>query len=258
MMTKSRLETVFSSNVPVDCYILKGRLETEEVDCFIFDENIVWIHPFRAVAIGGTKLKVPFDQTERAIEIISHLASAELTDKEGVYDLKTALDHEINKLIEVYKIKTIIRNNPFILEKIPDLEFKLVSPVEIDLLWNSEKEYQLLANKKFHFTCKQFWHKLFDFDRSVFDSLRIRPTEFYIEQDLLRNFNAQSGTDERDFCPQCNSGNVRYGHAIDFKLNLLNLILSLLVTFPLPFFRKNYHCFDCGYNFKRKNENNAN
>jgi len=57
-----KLETIFSSNIPVDCYILKGRLETDGFDCFVFDENIVWVHPFKAVAIGGVKLKVPSDQ----------------------------------------------------------------------------------------------------------------------------------------------------------------------------------------------------
>ncbi len=249
----TRLETIFSSNIPVDCYILKGRLETEGLDCFIFDENIVWVHPFRAVAIGGVKLKVPVDQIQSAYEITSLIESAELIDNEGKYDLSIALDHEINKQNEVMKLKTIIRNDPSILEKKLDNNFKLLSQTEIDILLNSEKEFQLLANKKFHFTSRQFWYELFDFDRSVFNYIRIRPPEFYIERDLVRNFNSQTDATAGVKCPKCNSSNVRYGYAIDFKLDLLYLILSFLVSIPFPMFRKNYHCFNCNYNFKKRN-----
>lgn len=252
----TRLETIYSSNIPVDCYILKGRLETEKLDCFIFDENIVWVHPFKAVAIGGVKLKVPFDQIESANEIISLVESAKLIDNEGVYNLSTALDNEIDKQNEVLKIKTIIRNNPSILEKKPVINFKLLSQTEIDILLNSEKEFQLLANKKFHFTSKQFWYELFDFDRSVFNYLRIRPPEFYIERDLVRDFNSQTDTNSKVLCPKCNSSNVYYGYAIDYKFDLLYLILSFLVTIPFPMFRKNYHCFNCNYNFKKRNISN--
>jgi len=76
-------ETIFSSNILVDYYILKGRLETDGIDCFIFDENIVWVHPSRAVAIGGVKLKVPIHQSKAAKKIIEHLKSAELIDQNG-------------------------------------------------------------------------------------------------------------------------------------------------------------------------------
>lgn len=249
----TRLETIFSSNIPVDCYILKGRLETEGLDCFIFDEHIVWAHPFRAVAIGGVKLKVPVDQIQSAYKITSLIESAELIDKEGKYDLSIALDHEINKQNEVLKLKTMIRNDPSLLEKKLDHNFELLSQTEIDRLLNSEKEFQLLANKKFHFSSRQFWYELFDFDRSVFNYLRIRPPEFYIEQDLVSNFNLQTVATAGVKCPKCNSGNVRYGYAIDFKLDLLYLILSFLVSIPFPMLRKNYHCFNCNYNFKKIN-----
>lgn len=64
----TKLLTIFSSNIPVDCHILKGRLSTDGIDCFIFDEQIVWVDPFKAVAIGGVKLKVPSNQFDLVIE----------------------------------------------------------------------------------------------------------------------------------------------------------------------------------------------
>jgi len=249
-----RLQTIFSSNIPVDCHIIKGRLEAEGLDCFIFDENMVWVHPFRAVAIGGVKLKVPYDQAKLATQIISLIQEAELIDSEGKYYLTTALDNEIHRQNEVLKIQTILRNNPSLLEKKPEINSRLLSPTEIDALWNSEKEFQLLAKKVFHFTANQFWFELFDFDRSVFSYLRIRPPEFYIEQELVRNFNSQADTDVEVVCPKCNSDNVRYGYAIDFKLDILYLILSVLITTPFPMLRKKYHCFNCNHNFKKVTE----
>ena len=65
------LKTIYTSNTPVECYIIKGRLESEGLDCFIFDDNIIWVNPFRAVAVGGVKLKVPSVQVEFAEKIMS-------------------------------------------------------------------------------------------------------------------------------------------------------------------------------------------
>ncbi|ALO16845.1 hypothetical protein L21SP5_03231 [Salinivirga cyanobacteriivorans] len=64
------LITVFFSNTPIGCYILKGRLEEEDIISFVFDEHMVWVHPFRAVAIGGLKLKVPVDTLQKARQIL--------------------------------------------------------------------------------------------------------------------------------------------------------------------------------------------
>lgn len=64
------LVTIFSSNSPAECYIIKGRLENEGIECFIFDENIVSVNPFYANAVGGVKVKIYWDQKEKAEEIL--------------------------------------------------------------------------------------------------------------------------------------------------------------------------------------------
>ena len=74
-----KLETVFSSNIPIDCHILKGRLESEGINCFLFDENIVWVHPFKAVAIGGVKLKVTSDRYDFANKILTQVKKQHLS-----------------------------------------------------------------------------------------------------------------------------------------------------------------------------------
>lgn len=52
-LTKYKLETVFNSTYPIDCYLLKGRLESEGIDCFVFDDEKVSVNPFKSVAVGG-------------------------------------------------------------------------------------------------------------------------------------------------------------------------------------------------------------
>ncbi len=244
------LETIFSSNVPVDCHILKGRLETDGIDCFIFDENIVWVHPFKAVAIGGVKLKVPSDQTKAANRIISSINSAESIDEDGNYNLSNVLNDAIIKQNEILKIKTLIRNNPNLLKNNTDLKSKLLIQSEINSLIDSEKEFHILSNKRLDFTLKQFWYELFDPERSIFKYLRTKPAEFYIEQDIVQNFNSKTDSDSGIICPKCKSRNVSYGYAIDYKWDILYMILSFLFHTPFPLYRKNYHCFNCKFDFK--------
>ncbi len=47
--TIMELITVFTSNITIDCYIVKNRLESEGLECFIYDENFIGVNPFRAV-----------------------------------------------------------------------------------------------------------------------------------------------------------------------------------------------------------------
>jgi len=72
------LQTIYNSNIPVNCHILKGRLESDGLACFLFDEQTVWVHPFYAVAIGGVKLKVPADQLASGQNIMGAVRNGKL------------------------------------------------------------------------------------------------------------------------------------------------------------------------------------
>lgn len=99
------LVTIYSSNIPVDCHILKGRLEAEGITCFVFDENIVGIHPFRAVAVGGVKLKVPADQAVFAFEVMKSIEKGDFMQDPG--EIKDSETHgeavENNREEKFYK-----------------------------------------------------------------------------------------------------------------------------------------------------------
>lgn len=183
------LTTIYSSGTPVSCHILKGRLNSEGLDVFIHDENIVWVDPFKGNAVGGVKLKVPEDQVENACRIMEGVEHGKLIDRDGEYELADALE------------KSMVRTNEN-LEANPSAIAK-------------EKQEENLQDKK-----------LLDLKRDDQTS-----------QSLVR-------------CPACKSEDVSFGYAIDNRWNILHFVFSVLIMAPLPLFRKNYHCFDCGADFK--------
>lgn len=242
-------QTIYSSNTPIDCYILKGRLEREGINCFVFDENIVYAHPFWAVAIGGVKLKVPSDKLDLSRKILEKTNEGYLIDDDGEYKIFELLNFEFEKHEEILKIKSEIRKNPDLLEKSNAFKAAILSPSEIEAIIDSEKEFKALTDKTLMFTWKDFLFELFDFDRDVFKYLRIRPVEYYLDKDIIDKYNLKSEFDSADVCPNCNSKNTHFGYAIDNKWHILYLILSVLFFAPLPLIRKKNHCFDCGCNF---------
>lgn len=53
-------------------------------------------------------------------------------------------------------------------------------------------------------------------------------------------------------CPKCHSINVSYGGSVKRKFGYLDALLPiLLMIYPFSM-RKVYHCFECGYEFKKR------
>lgn len=67
----------------IDAYILKNRLETDNIECFIQDENTVSIDPLLSNAVGGIKLKVQEKDYAKAFEIIQELENKPFEDRNG-------------------------------------------------------------------------------------------------------------------------------------------------------------------------------
>ncbi len=242
------LKTVFASNIPVECHIVKGRLEAEGIPCFIFDENIVWVDPFKAVAVGGVKLKVSLDDYIEAKKILSLIDQGILNDEDGEYSLDRIFDGEIKRQNEILTIKRRLRNDFTLLNQPLVINTEFASQIEVEEIIKDEKEFQALAEKEFIFSWKQFYYELFDFDRSVFNYLRTKPVEYYLEKEIVEGVDGQSGTLFAG-CPKCSSDNTAFGFAIDYKWDVLYLVVSLVLWYPLFLIRKKHHCFDCGNNF---------
>ncbi len=244
--------TIFTSNTPIECHILRGRLLSDGIQAFVFDENMVWVHPFRAVAIGGVRLCVLSDNVVMASKILSDVNKNRLTDEQGEYETDEALSAEIIRQNEILKIKVLLWKKPNWPEK-PEIKSTILSSEDIQQLLNETKKFFEIKQKKFTFTWQRFWYELFDFDRDFFSYLCPRPSAYYLEEELIHNFNKlENESSKETACPVCHSNNIVYGHALNFRWDFAYLILSLLLMTPLPPFRKAFHCFDCGKDFKRR------
>lgn len=247
----TELITIFSSNIPVECYILKGRLETEGIPCFIFDEHTISVHPFRAVAIGGVKLKVPIDKINQSQNILNLIAQDKLMDENGEYLISEIIDNEIKRQNEILTLKNKIRNEANLLQGKFDYVTEFVDPSEFEKIIKQEREFLNLSKKKFKFSWDQFLYELFDFERSVIKYLRSKPVDYYIEKEIVENYIKQPEKEDICHCPSCHSENIAFGYAIDYKWDITYLIVSFLLTVPIFLIRNKYHCFDCGLNFKK-------
>lgn len=65
----------------IKAHILRNTLESEGIECFIADENIVTINPLFSNAVGGVKLKVNDFDLEKAQEILKELNDQPFTDE---------------------------------------------------------------------------------------------------------------------------------------------------------------------------------
>jgi len=210
---------------------------------------MVWVDPFKAVAIGGVKLKVPASQAAQALLIIEAIHQNKLIDESGEYAMEEAVSAEIARQNEVLELKVRIRKDESLLERREAIQSELLSQADIAELIKGEKAVVTMLQKNDGFTWKQFLFELLDFDRSVFKYLRPKPVEYFLNKELVDIYMANEPDSLAKICPHCQSANVSYGYAIDYKWDVLYLILSFLIIAPFPLIRKKYHCYCCGCDF---------
>jgi hypothetical protein len=69
-MKNDDLITVLTLPLPQDAAIIKGRLESEGIECFLKDELTVQVDNFYSNALGGVKLQVKESDSAKAIKIL--------------------------------------------------------------------------------------------------------------------------------------------------------------------------------------------
>jgi len=69
-MGNEKFITVLTVAFPHEMAVIRGRLESEGVTCFVQDELTVQVHPFYSNAIGGVKLQVLERDLNQAVEIL--------------------------------------------------------------------------------------------------------------------------------------------------------------------------------------------
>ena len=63
--------------------MVKAKLESEEITCFLFDENMVTLYPLYNITVGGIKLKINKKDEKKARKILLEFSNSKLLDDEG-------------------------------------------------------------------------------------------------------------------------------------------------------------------------------
>lgn len=65
--------TIATFTYPSQAVILKGRFESEGIECYLKDELTAQVNPFYSNAIGGVKLQVMSQDVPKAVVILREL-----------------------------------------------------------------------------------------------------------------------------------------------------------------------------------------
>lgn len=63
--------TVASYPEPIEANLMRSKLLSEGIECILLDENLISVQPFYSNAIGGIKLQVHENDSQRAKEILT-------------------------------------------------------------------------------------------------------------------------------------------------------------------------------------------
>ena len=69
---------------PVDANITKGLLESNGIEAFIFDENILSVDPILTTALGGIRLMVRSSDYEDALSIIKEVDEENIREESNL------------------------------------------------------------------------------------------------------------------------------------------------------------------------------
>lgn len=75
--------TIKSFDNIMEAYMLRSRIESEGIECFLFDEEIVALNTLYTWAVGGVKLKVLDKDVPQVMEILKDISETPLTNEQG-------------------------------------------------------------------------------------------------------------------------------------------------------------------------------
>ncbi|MCB9252326.1 MAG: DUF2007 domain-containing protein [Flavobacteriales bacterium] len=69
-MNSNHPVTIYTFTYPHELMVVKGKLISENIECFVMDELTAQVNPIYSNAIGGIKLQVMPEDVEKAMEIL--------------------------------------------------------------------------------------------------------------------------------------------------------------------------------------------
>lgn len=82
-MDHSDLKIVRTFDNAMDMHIAKIKLESEGIQCYVFDENIVSMNPLYNLTVGGIKLKVTSEYYSKALQLLETAETQPLTNEDN-------------------------------------------------------------------------------------------------------------------------------------------------------------------------------
>jgi hypothetical protein len=82
-MENEKFITVLTATYAYEIAIIRGRLESEGITCFVKDELTVQVNPFYSNAIGGVKLQVKESDLNQAFEILKETGYIQDTETQA-------------------------------------------------------------------------------------------------------------------------------------------------------------------------------
>jgi DNA-directed RNA polymerase subunit RPC12/RpoP len=76
------LITIKTFENAVEAHLLRLKLENEDIQCFLVDENTVSLNPLFNIAIGGIKLRIDEGDEAKAQELIAEMENAAFLDED--------------------------------------------------------------------------------------------------------------------------------------------------------------------------------
>lgn len=89
------LKTIFTATYIQEIIVLRARLESENIECFVQDELTLQTNPFYSNAIGGIRLQVKRDDVVRANEILKE--GGYIPEREKSIQIDSAFNRFFNK-----------------------------------------------------------------------------------------------------------------------------------------------------------------
>jgi hypothetical protein len=65
------MHTIATFDTIIDAHIAKGRLEAEDIPCFLMDEHLIQMDMLYSPALGGIKLQVETPYIDQARQILA-------------------------------------------------------------------------------------------------------------------------------------------------------------------------------------------
>ena len=75
------LITIKRFDTAIEAHIIKNKLESEGIPSYVMDENIVTLNPLLNFAVGGVRLQINQEDTEKATAILTEINDTPLTNE---------------------------------------------------------------------------------------------------------------------------------------------------------------------------------